>query len=720
MNARRRMLVTASACIWLATTAQSQQAAQNVPARLEVTVDPSHASPAVSKYQYGMFTEHIRNSLSRSLWAELIDDRKFYFPIVAADQKSAAPAAGFGGRDAALHKWVPVGPAQAVVMDKSEPFVGEQSPRIDLDASVPHGIRQSGMVLVKGKSYKGRVVLRGAPGAHVSVALVWGSGATNRQTVPIKTLRSAYQTVPVSFTAPTDATDAALEITGTGAGTFHVGAVSLMPADNLGGFRPDAIAALRQIKMGFWRYGGNYTSGLIWYHIVGDADKRPPDFDYAWGAMQPNDLGLDEFMTLCKLLDVDPYISVNAGFGDSHSAAEEVEYMNGAVSTYMGGKRAKNGHPEPYHVKFWNIGNEPWGPWQLGRTDTKYFVLKHNEFAKAMRDVDPSIILIASGRMLQDDTLRGELRTQYAGNIQPLFGTESDWTGSFLAKSWGNFDGIAEHWYAQGGHHFDVAVAKKLVGDASNDLGYVKVDQTLQEWARYPADIVEMKAEEWEGYQKRFPAMVDKKTFLSLDEYAYQIGGGVRGVNLKLSLAYGMIFNEMMRHTDFLTMAAHTTGSAMMDFNATGASLNTTGLVFKLYGDHFPGTTPIMVSGNSPQPAPKYPPGADQPITSSGSPTYPLDMVATLSPDHKYLNLAVVNVTESEQKFDLKVAGMRVGGPGKLWQMTAASLDAVNRVDQKPGVAIKEINLDAPAQSVSVAPYSIGVYQFPVQSAQEN
>lgn len=175
MNARRRMLVTASACIWLATTAQSQQAAQNVPARLEVTVDPSHASPAVSKYQYGMFTEHIRNSLSRSLWAELIDDRKFYFPIVAADPKSAAPAAGFGGRDAALHKWVPVGPTQAVVMDKSEPFVGEQSPRIDLDASVPHGIRQSGMLLVKGKSYKGRVVLRGAPGAHVSVALVWAA-----------------------------------------------------------------------------------------------------------------------------------------------------------------------------------------------------------------------------------------------------------------------------------------------------------------------------------------------------------------------------------------------------------------------------------------------------------------------------------------------------------------------------------------------------------------
>jgi alpha-N-arabinofuranosidase len=97
--------------------------------------------------------------------------------------------------------------------------------------------------------------------------------------------------------------------------------------------------------MGFWRYGGNYTSGLIWYHIVGDIDKRPPDFDNAWNAMQTNDLGLDEFMTLCKLINVEPYISVNAGFGDSHSAAEEVEYMNGSVNTYMGASARRTAIP---------------------------------------------------------------------------------------------------------------------------------------------------------------------------------------------------------------------------------------------------------------------------------------------------------------------------------------------------------------------------------------
>ena len=398
------MKVPAAIAICLcASTALCQQ----VPSQITLTVDTSQTAPAVSKYQYGMFTEHIRNTLSRSLWAEIIDDRKFYFPITSKQARPAGPAAtggGAGTRDVALHAWHPIGPDEAVSMDKSQPFVGEQSPRtLPLDASTAHGIRQSGFALVKGKKYTGRIVLRGAPGAHVKVELIWGAGEGAQQALRLGALRSSYQTIPLSFTAQEDSTDGALEITGTGSGDFHVGAVSLMPSDNLSGFRPDSIAALRQIKMGFWRYGGNYTSNLIWYHVVGDPDKRPPELDHAWGAMQPNDLGLDEFMTLCKLLNVDPYISVNAGFGDSHSAAEQVEYMNGAMSTYMGAKRAKNGHPEPYHVKFWNIGNEPWGSWQLGRTDTNYYMLKHNEFAKAMREVDPSIILIASGRMLQDD-----------------------------------------------------------------------------------------------------------------------------------------------------------------------------------------------------------------------------------------------------------------------------------------------------------------------------
>jgi alpha-N-arabinofuranosidase len=713
MNTRTYLFAATILCLACTAVAVAQQAAPSVPDRLVATIDTRQTAEPVSKYVFSMFIEHIGKTMYGSLWSEMLDDRKFYFPIVSKDTESAGrPGFGFPGMQ--VRKWRPVGGDEVVAMDKDRPFVGDQSPRIQLDASSPHGIRQSGLAVVKGKKYTGRIVLRAASGIQVKVALVWGSGENDRQVVTLSSVPAAYKTFPLSFVSQADSEDAALEITATGSGTFHVGAVSLMPADNVEGFRPDTIALIRQIKSGFWRFGGNYTSGYNWYDAIGDRDTRPPNWDFAWNAMQTNDLGPDEFMTLCKLIDVEPYISVNAGFGDAHSAAEEVEYMNGLASSYMGAQRVKNGHPAAYHVKFWNIGNEPWGAWQLGRTDLKYFVLKHNDFAKAMRKVDPSIVLIASGEMLEDGNLPGEMRAKYVGNLGPAYGNDADWTGGFLKSSWGNFDGIAEHWYASPGVHFDLEKLKSLPPGASSDQANVKVDQTLLEYARYPANIVRLKAEEWQGYQQRFPAMLDKKIFLSIDEYAYFGGAFGRSPSLKQALAYGMIFNEMLRHTDFLTMAAHTMGTSTLDFNRTASTLDTLGLVFKIYSNSFPGSIPVTVTGNSPQPAAKYPPGGDQPKTTSGSPTYPLDVFAALTFDREYLTVAIVNATESTQKLYLNIAGAQLKGSATMWQVTAGSLDAANHAGQPQQVELREFPINGAPETLSVAPISVSVYKFPL------
>jgi alpha-N-arabinofuranosidase len=712
-----RIALFAGVALWLGYAAlnKAQQAEPNAPERLTATIDARETSAPISKYEYGMFIEHIGSLIYRCLWSELLDDRKFYFPITAKESQAPPPGQL---RGMPLRKWRPVGPDAFVVMDKDHPFVGDQSPRIQLDPAAPHGIRQSGIALVKGKKYTGRIWLRGTPGSKVKVGLIWGEGVNDRQTISVATVSNVYKKFPLTLTAQADTANGALEITGTGSGNFHIGAVSLMQADNVEGFRPDTIAILRQLHSGMWRLpGGNFVSGWSWYDAIGDPDKRPPVFDYAWNAMQTNDVGMDEFMTLCKLIGVEPYVTVNAGFGDAHSAAEEVEYINGASNTRLGAMRARNGHPEPYHVKYWNIGNEPWGDFQLGYTPLKYFVLKHNEFAKAMRKVDPSITLIASGLMMEDMNLKGETRAKYTGNLQPLFGTDEDWTGGLLAHCWGNFDGIAEHWYAQGGRHFDLEKAKSLPPDQPTDRAYVNVDQTPLEWARYAANVVHRKAEEWQGYQQRFPAMLDKKIFLSIDEYAYFGGGFGRGVNLKLALAYAMIFNEMLRHTDFLKFSAHTMGVSTLDYSPTAASFNTTGLLFKLYGDHMrTGSIPVEVSGNSPQPAPRYPVGGDQPKTNSGSPTYPLDMVAALSADRQFLTLAVVNATESVQPLELNVIGVRLAGKPTLWQMTGKDLDASNRVGQPPQVEVKEIPITETI-TFAIAPISVNIYRFPIAQA---
>ena len=712
MKMRIALLGSAALCIGCV-SATAQGTTTNPPDRIVTNIDASQAAPPISKYVFGMFIEHIGKTMYGPLWAEMLDDRKFYFPIVSKDPELAGGRqGGFPGMQ--TRKWRPVGGDEVVVMDKEKPFVGDQSPRIALDATTPHGIRQSGLALVKGKQYTGRIWLRATPSAKVTVALVWGAGENDRQTVAIPVLTSEYRKVPLGFTAKADSEDAALEITGTGSGTFHIGAVSLMPADNIHGFRPDTIALIRQIKSGFWRFGGNYTSNYTWYDAIGDPDKRPPEWDFAWNQMQTNDLGMDEFAELCKLIGVEPYISVNAGLGDAHSAAEQVEYMNGAVTTHMGTLRANNGHPEPYHIKFWNIGNEPWGSWQIGRTDLKYFMIKHNDFAKAMRRVDSSIVLIASGEMLEDSNVPGPLRSRYVGNLGPAYGGDFDWTGGFLKSCWGNFDGMAEHWYASPGVRYDLEKARNLGPDEPNDHANVKVDQTTLEYARYAANIVRSKAEEWQGYQQRFPAMLDKKIFLSVDEYAYFGGGFGRPTSLKAALAYAMIFNEMLRHTDSMTMAAHTMGTSTLDFNRTASTLNTLGLVFKAYSNNFPGSIPVVVAGISPQPAPKYPPSPDQPKVSSGSPTYPLDVFAALTADHKFLTVAVVNATDSVYQLDLNVSGIRLGGSSTQWQITGKDLDAVDRVGQPPQVELKEIAIGDATHSLSAAPISINVYRIPV------
>jgi len=707
----------AAALCFTCMAAHGQSTEMQAPSRIVATIDAQQTAPPVSKYEFGMFIEHIGSLIYRSLWSEMLDDRKFYFPINSKPDDETHRTGGFRGMQ--LRKWRPVGPDDVVVMDKDNPFVGDQSPRITLDTSTAHGIRQTGLALVKGKKYVGHIVVRGTPGAKVQVALIWGDGANDRQTVHAGSLTAAFKSFPLTFTAQAGTEGAAFEITGTGSGTFHIGAVSMMPADNVQGFRPDTIALLRQVHSGFWRLpGGNFLSDWNWYDSVGDRDKRPPMFDYAWNAMQTNDVGMDEFMTLCKLIDTEPYITVNAGFGDAHSAAEEVEYVNGSIHSRRGVERARNGHPEPYHIKYWDIGNEPYGVWQLGRTDLKYYVLKHNDFAKAMRKVDPSITLLASGNMPEDMDLTGEMRAKDIGNPKALEGTPVDWTGGLLEHNWGNFDGITQHWYAQSGRHFDLEKARALPLDAPTDAGYDKVDQTPVEYTRYPANIVHLKAQEWERYQQRFPAMLDKKIFLSIDEYAYFGGNFGRVPDLKLALAYGMIFNEMLRHTDFLTMSAHTMGVSLLDYNPKAATLNSTGLTFKLYGDHFvPGSVPVALSGNSPQPAPKYPIGGDQPKTNSGSPTYPLDMFAALTPDRKFLTLAVVNATETEQKLDLIVSGAQVAGTSTLWQMTGRSLDAATHVGQEPQVGVKEISLGDALHPLSVAPISVNVYRFPIVQA---
>ncbi len=670
------------------------------------TIDTAKTGAPISRNIYGQFLEHGGDIVNTGVWSEILVDRKFFYPVATTAPTPPPVIGGAGGnprfRRTPTRWWAPVGSENAVTMDTKLPYTGDYSPLVKLDAKDPHGVSQSGIAVRKEKVYTGCIVLAGSPGAVVKVTLTWGKEPTDRQIVTIGSLGAGYRKFPLRFTAKTDNDDATLEITGTGSGSFHVGAVSLMPADNIEGFRPEVVAALKQLRFGVLRFpGGNFVSAYEWRNGVGDIDKRPPIFDPVWHAVQPNDVGTDEFLTLCRLLGVDPYITVNAGFGDAWSARELVEYTNGAASTPMGKWRAANGYPAPYHVQWWGVGNEPWGDYQMGSMSLPQFELKHNLFAKEMRKVDPSIKLIAGGAM--PDVMEGaDQARRINGQYVPDYLSSADWTGQMLLNCLDNIDMVSEHYYASGTQHTDMKLQKKVP---------IEPPLSLLEWERAPAVQVRAKYEHYQEYLKRIPALRAKPVPIAIDEWAY-FGGNRDGY--KVVPAYAWAFHEMFRHSDIFQMGAFTFATAMMSQNRTEAILNPTGMLFKMYRDHF-GTIPVEVTGDSPQPKPTFPAGGDQPAINPGSDTYPLDVSAALSEDRKTLAIAVLNPSDSEQSIKLAINGAKPASAGKLWRMAPDSIDATVQADKKPEVQVEEQSLGALPDTITVRPFSVNIYSYPVQ-----
>ncbi len=673
---------------------------------VNATINTSKTGAPISKDIYGQFLEHGGDIVNTGVWSEMLVDRKFFYPVATSAPTPPPVVANAGGnprfRRTPTRWWAPIGGAGGVTMDTGSPYTGDQSPVIKLDAKDPHGFSQSGIAVGKGKAYTGRIVLAGSPDAVVKVRLIWGKNATDSQTVTIRALGPAYRKFPLRYTSVAETDDAKLEITGIGTGSFHVGAVSLMPADNIEGFRPEVIAALKQLRFGVLRFpGGNFVSTYEWRYGVGDIDKRPPIFDPVWHAVQPNDVGTDEFLTLCRLLGVDPYITVNAGFGDAWSARELVEYANGAGTTPMGKWRAQNGRPEPYHVKFWGVGNEPWGDYQMGAMSLSQFELKHNLFAKEMKKVDPSIKLIAGGAM--PDVMEGaDQARRINGQYVPDYLSAADWTGQMLLNCLDNIDVVSEHYYASGTQHTDMKLQKKVPIDPP---------LSLVEWERASAVQVRAKYEHYQEYLKRIPALRAKPVPIAIDEWAYF--GGNRD-SYKVVPAYAWAFHEMFRHSDIFQMGAFTFATAMMSSNRTEAILNPTGMLFKMYRDHF-GTIPVEVTGDSPQPKPTFPAGGDQPAVNPGSDTYPLDVSAALSEDRKTLAIAVLNPSDSEQSIKVAINGAKLASAGKLWRMAPDSIDATVQVDKKPEVYVEEQALGPLPDTITVRPFSVNIYSYSVQ-----
>jgi alpha-N-arabinofuranosidase len=586
----------------------------------------------------------------------MLEDRKFYYPV-----KGEAPAwtmfkPGTRSWDGEGHPyeilvrspWMIIGDKQNVSMNTRDAFVGEHTPQIALKGDgTPTGLFQNRLALIEGKGYIGRIFLAGTEQAGpVRVSLVWGSGANDRETVTIDKITTTFTKFPFQFQAQSSTDNGHLEIVAGGKGHFSIGTVSIMPDDNIFGWRADVVGLLKELNAPVYRWpGGNFVSGYNWKDGIGDPDLRPPRKNPAWKGIEHNDVGIHEFMTLCREINSEAFIAVNTGLGNEAAAAEEIEYVNGSSNTPMGKLRAKNGYPRPYGVKWWAIGNEMYGDWQLGHMPLEEYVQKHNRVVQAMRKVDPGMKAIAVGAV-------------------------GDWSKQMLTTCADHMSLLSEHLYCQD---------KENVVEHSGQIA---------------AQIREI-ANAHREYRKSIPNLKSKDIRIALDEWNYWYGAyeyGELGTRYFLQDGLGVAIglHEYFRNSDLFFMAnyAQTVNViGAIKTTKTKAEFETTGLVLKLYRERF-GVIPVLLKG-------EY---------------APLDIAAALSSDGSVLTVAIVNPADQTKSIELKLVQGKQAGNGIKWVISGPDRWSYNAPGKSRQVDIVQTSLTDVSNEMVLAPLSVTLY----------
>ena len=613
-----------------------------------VSIDAGTTYEPISKYIYGQFIEHMGQCIYGGIWAEMLEDRKFYYSVPAKDD--IWDATGDGARVLRDSPWKVIGPAGSVRMSEEFAYSGEHSPVISIADEVT-GIYQEGLALVKNRRYTGRVIIAGDSSAGpVEVSVVWGKGEKDRETIKLRRIMKDFAVKSLSFMPRGDTDNGRLEIVSKGSGSFAIGAVSLMPEDNIDGFRRDTLLLLKELNSPVYRWpGGNFVSGYDWRDGLGYRDKRPTRTNPAWTGIETNDVGIHEFIKLCEYIHAEPMIAVNTGFSDAYSAAAEVEYCNGSTKTHYGKMRADNGSGEPFNVKWWCVGNEMFGNWQLGYMKLDHYTLKHNWVEEMMRKTDP------------------EIETVGVGNIG------GGWSEGMLKKCSDNMDIISEHFYCQG--RADVA----------------------EHVAQIPRNIKSI-ADAHRKYRKEISGLAEKDIRIALDEWNYWYGKHVFGelgtryyTKDMLGIAAGL--HEYFRNSDIMYMAnyAQTVNViGCIKTTKTEAGFATTALPLIMYRKEF-GTIPVKVSDVK----------------------TPLDIAAALTEDGKTITVSVVNPTWDTHRITLDFNGLETYYPTCLLIEGHEPL-AYNVPGEEPVVSIGKKKKTYNIEQMTVPPFSIAMYIFDI------
>ncbi|HXJ96029.1 MAG TPA: alpha-L-arabinofuranosidase C-terminal domain-containing protein [Terriglobia bacterium] len=208
-------------------------------------------------------------------------------------------------------------------------------------------------------------------------------------------------TLPERALAPLEPVDFAVSINGDE--RVSIDEILLYPADAIDGLDPEVIRVAKDLHSPLLRFGGNFTSGYHWRDGIGPVESRPTQLNQSWGFPEYNLFGTDELMKFCGLIGAQPQICLNLGSGTPQEARDWVEYCQGAANTPLGKLRAANGHPEPYPVAAWELGNELWGTFQIGWQTPQLYPDRYRTFYEAIRGLVPqNTMIFANGADLDE------------------------------------------------------------------------------------------------------------------------------------------------------------------------------------------------------------------------------------------------------------------------------------------------------------------------------
>jgi alpha-N-arabinofuranosidase len=325
------------------------------------------------------------------------------------------------------------------------------------------------------------------------------------------------------------------------------------------GFRKDLIDLIKELNVPVIRWpGGNFVSGYDWEDGIGPKDQRPAKLDLAWNRIETNKMGTDEYVKFCKSIGAENFVCINAGTGTLDDARHWVEYCNYPKGTVYSDLRIKYGNEQPFKVKYWALGNELDGPWQLGHKNKEDYVKFAIEAAKLMQLADRDIKLVASG---------SSNYPLVTADYDPDDGW-IDWNDYVLDHMVGSIDYISIHRYA--------TQALRGLKDQQSFANQMSLGCEIDKLIEVTQGLIEK-------------AMVksgsERQVYISFDEYS------ARGNSLSGSLMLAQHLNSFIRHADIVKMANITFLTALVGSSPDGDYRNTLFYPFYLYSNNCLGTS---------------------------------------------------------------------------------------------------------------------------------